>query len=190
MKECWPQDFVRFSHAKLDLAPQGYRRFVASLTNVRTPFLCAEEGGMGNADPGYEPSGGDHRTRTLRQVVERRGQAAFRNALRGRYDNRCVVTGCKILDLLEAAHIRPYRGDGDNHPENGLLLRADIHTLFDLDLLGIDAGDLRVALHPTISGEYSPLNGKHLICHKDARPSHAALALRHAQFLARCKAPK
>ena len=59
---------------------------------------------------------------------------------------RCMVSGCQLVDLLEAAHIRPYRGENDNHPSNGLLLRADLHTLFDLDLLGIDPETLLVRL--------------------------------------------
>jgi putative restriction endonuclease len=86
----------------------------------------------------YAPRTGDQRRVTARQIRERRGQRAFRDALRRRYGGRCAVTGCTVLDLLEAAHIKPYRGDRDNNPQNGLLLRADIHTLFDLDLLGIE----------------------------------------------------
>src|SRR5271155_3471993 len=40
--------------------------------------------------------------------------------------------------LLEAAHISPYRGLQSNHPQNGLLLRADLHSLFDLGMLAVD----------------------------------------------------
>ena len=43
-----------------------------------------------------------------------------------------------ISETLEAAHIIPYKGSSTNHIQNGILLRADIHTLFDLDLLRID----------------------------------------------------
>ncbi len=57
-----------------------------------------------------------------------------------RYEHRCVVTGCTVIAVLEAAHIRPYRRPEDNDVKNGLLLRADIHTLFDLNLLGIEPG--------------------------------------------------
>jgi HNH endonuclease len=46
------------------------------------------------------------------------------------------------LDILEAAHISPYRGEEDNHPENGLLLRADLHTLFDHLNAAIHAMDI------------------------------------------------
>jgi hypothetical protein len=51
---------------------------------------------------------------------------------------------------LEAAHVLPYRGPADNHPSNGLILRADVHTMFDLDLLWFDPKTLAVHLHPSV----------------------------------------
>jgi hypothetical protein len=74
-----------------------------------------------------------------------------------------------LLDVLEAAHIRPYLGENDNHPENGLLLRADIYTLFDLDLLGTEPDTLRVRIHPTACAAYGQLEGQVLAC-----PMHRA----------------
>ena len=59
----------------------------------------------------------------------------FRDALIGAYAGRCAITGCSVLDILEAAHITPYLGPDTNHVTNGLLLRADLHTLFDTCLL-------------------------------------------------------
>jgi predicted restriction endonuclease len=74
----------------------------------------------------------------------------------GRRSAGYCVSGCRIVDLLEAAHISPYRGEGDNHPENGLLLRTDLHTLFDLDLLGIDPTMLTIHLHSALrTGDYA-----------------------------------
>ena len=97
------------------------------------------------------------------QIRRRRGQRKFRDALRKRYRDTCVVTGCKIVDLLEAAHIRTMSGVDDNNPDNGLLLRADIHTLFDLNLLGIDPMTLKVHLHASIkTSEYAEYDGQHL----------------------------
>ena len=90
----------------------------------------------------YFPSDDDTRDVEQRQIRVRRGQQKFRDKLRVRYKGQCPVTGCKILALLEAAHISPYRGEKDNPSENGLLLRADIHTLFDLNLLGIEPGNV------------------------------------------------
>jgi hypothetical protein len=103
--------------------------------------------------------------------------------LRARYGDCCLISGCKILDVLEAAHIRPYRGERDNHEENGLLLRADLHTLFDLDLIGIDPASFRIRLHPEINqGEYQALQGRTLSCTAENRPSVEALAMRWEAF--------
>ena len=152
----------------------------------RVPLLSlpAEEADQADANDGaaYVPEDIDRRRLVERQIKERRGQQDFRNALRKKYGDRCLVTECTVLDVLEAAHIKPYQGEGDNHPENGLLLRADIHTLFDLDLLGIKPDGLRVELHPSIAGEYGQFAGKRLGCAREHRPSHEALSLRYERF--------
>lgn len=80
----------------------------------------------------------DARLRDLRAVVLRRGQPAFRSALIGAYGGRCAITGCDGLPALEAAHIIPYRGQHTNEVRNGILLRGDIHTLFDLHFIAIE----------------------------------------------------
>lgn len=132
----------------------------------------------------FAPQDGDERALIERQIRERRGQQSFRNDLRKRYGDRCLVTGCKVLAVLEAAHIKPYQGEKDNHPENGLLLRADIHTLFDLDLLGIEPRSLRIELHPDLaeSAAYKHLASKTLRCPDKQRPSTDALKLRYKRF--------
>ncbi|QEL17382.1 HNH endonuclease [Limnoglobus roseus] len=148
--------------------------------------LAAEEALPGSGgDDEFELHDGDQRPLIERQIRERRGQAAFRNALRARYGDRCLVSGCPVLAVLEAAHIRPYRGDGDNHPANGLILRADLHTLFDLDLLGIEPDTLRVRLHPGVAAEYGDLEGRKLRCEGPSRPSSEALRGRFESFLIR-----
>jgi len=77
----------------------------------------------------------DARDRVARDVVARRGQSAFRAVLVSAYQGRCAITGCNALPVLEAAHLRPYRGPAWNVVTNGLLLRADIHSLLDQQLL-------------------------------------------------------
>jgi putative restriction endonuclease len=47
------------------------------------------------------------------------------------YQRRCAITQERTLPALEAAHIRPYGDGGDHEARNGLLLRRDIHSLFD-----------------------------------------------------------
>lgn len=137
----------------------------------------------------YVPENNDRRQIVERQIRERRGQQGFRDALRDRYGSLCLVTGCTVLEVLEAAHISPYRGEEDNHPENGLLLRSDIHTLFDLDLLGIEPAGLHIEMHPGIVDEYGHLAGRVLGCTRDRRPSREALRLRYEQFRKRVDPP-
>lgn len=62
----------------------------------------------------------------------RLGQGAFRVMVTDTYERRCAVTGEKALPVLQAAHIRPVSEGGAHRLDNGLLLRSDVHTLFDL----------------------------------------------------------
>jgi predicted restriction endonuclease len=127
----------------------------------------------------------DEREKKLRGIVERRGQPDFRNKLIVAYSGRCAITGCDASAALEAAHIVPYTGPQSNHVTNGLLLRADIHTLFDLDLIGINPYSLTVALAPAISSTvYADLQGKklHLPANAADIPNQEALVQRWERF--------
>jgi predicted restriction endonuclease len=118
------------------------------------------------------------RERELRSITLRRGQPQFRKALLAAYEHRCAVTGCNAREVLEAAHIVPYNGHGTNHVRNGLLLRADIHTLFDLGVLRIHPDSLTVELDPSLARtDYWKLNGVRLRLPQTPghRPSRAAL---------------
>lgn len=64
-------------------------------------------------------------------VQPRLGQGAFRVLVTDSYRRRCAITGEKTLPALEAAHIRPYSYGGSHEASNGLLLRRDLHSLFD-----------------------------------------------------------
>jgi putative restriction endonuclease len=61
----------------------------------------------------------------------RRGQGAFRLMVMDAYERRCAITGEKTLPALDAAHIRPFRDVESHEVENGILLRSDVHRLFD-----------------------------------------------------------
>lgn len=99
----------------------------------------------------------------LRQVVLRRYQTAFRQALLSKRPNCCAITGTSELSVLEAAHIIPYaeRFADRDKPENGLLLRSDIHKLFDTYLISInpDTKNIEVSDHIE-SPDYLGLCGK------------------------------
>ena len=120
----------------------------------------------------------DGRVRILASIVRRRGQPLFRRRLLDAYGGRCAISGCTLEAVLEAAHIVPYRGPETNHSRNGLLLRADLHTLFDLHLIAIDAASLTVLVSPQVAGtSYEEYSGKRIQLPVDraCHPSRMAL---------------
>ncbi|PFG42429.1 putative restriction endonuclease [Isoptericola jiangsuensis] len=125
-----------------------------------------------------DDAAGRGRIRREQLVTARQGQALFRATLLTAYAGRCAVTGSDVPATLQAAHIDRYDGASTNILENGLLLRADIHNLFDSGLLWIDE-DSRVVLHPDIrKSEYRKLHGQRLRLPDDPaeRPSPRRLA--------------
>ena len=104
----------------------------------------------------------DARDIILRGIVQRRGQEAFRTKLMKAYAKACAVSHESCTSVLEAAHIIPYWGEKTNHVQNGLLLRSDIHTLFDLHLLTVDSTFL-IHVSPSLkSTKYFQLEGRTL----------------------------
>ncbi len=87
----------------------------------------------------------------------RLGQGSFRVMVTDAYDRRCSITGEKTLPTLEASHIKPYSRSGPHQVQNGILLRSDIHRLFDLGYLTITP-DHHVEVSKRIKEEYN--NGK------------------------------
>jgi putative restriction endonuclease len=71
-------------------------------------------------------------------VTPRLGQGAFRVAITELYRRQCALTGGKVLPALDAAHIRPYAEGGTHTKSNGILLRKDIHSVFDAGYATID----------------------------------------------------
>jgi hypothetical protein len=121
------------------------------------------------------------RERVARDIVIRRGQAAFRQGLLEVY-GCCAMSGSTVEPALEAAHIVPYRGPGTNHVSNGLLLRADFHSLFDFGLLSVDPATLSIIVSPMLTNsEYVGLHGQALnLGFRRATPSPHALAIHRA----------
>lgn len=122
----------------------------------------------------------DERERDLKLVVIREGQAVFREKLLAAYDGRCAITGYSVKDVLEAAHIVPYLGVKTNHPSNGLILRSDLHKLFDSFKISVNPDTLTVCVDPELMNtEYGELNGKPLRKIQPNYPPVSRAALRH-----------
>lgn len=133
-------------------------------------------------DPKNIPDG---RRRIIAAVIRRLGQQAFRRKLVSAYAGQCAITRCKTLWVLEAAHISPYRGLKTNTVANGLLLRADVHTLFDLALISVEPKKLVVKASRLLKGsQYEALDGRGLRLPVKAslHPSVAALEYHFSQF--------
>ncbi|MGW6721671.1 HNH endonuclease [Streptomyces sp. NPDC054995] len=115
----------------------------------------------------------------------RRGQDAFRRALVRQYGLICAVTGAAPAEVLEAAHLRPFSDTQHHRVEEGLMLRSDVHRLFDSGLLAIDS-DLVVCVAPSLAGHrlYSALAGVPLQIAHDAPIDRAVIADHHAATVA------
>lgn len=128
----------------------------------------------------------DARERIKTTITQRRGQRGFRDVLIAAYRGRCAITGVSTLYILEAAHIFPYLGPATNVTSNGLLLRADLHTLFDCKLLAVHPRTNKVRVAPSIEDEeYRKLHGCciELPERKKDRPNKKALR----KHLSECK---
>jgi len=134
----------------------------------------------------FDPSDDrDARRRIQAAIVRRYGSQRFRDALLEAYEGRCAVTGCNVPAALEAAHIKPYNGQKTDYVTNGLLLRGDIHTLFDLNFLGIEPDSLKITLAYSLDdSSYKKYNGRVIGTPSDdtLRPNRQALQRKWKEF--------
>ena len=97
----------------------------------------------------------------LSDIDDRRGDAGLRDVLLRAYDNRCAITSNSAECNLEVAYLIPNRGPLTQSPANSILLRADLHNLFDLGKLAIDTDSMTVRISPDLfSSSYRILNGR------------------------------
>jgi hypothetical protein len=178
--------------------PEGLLTRRKGIQSAPEPFLVAmkvapqtlletfEQGFDEIAPEDFDPKSiADGRQRIMAAVVRRLGQRAFRRKLLSAYETKCAVTRCTTLWVLEAAHITPYRGIKTNAVTNGLLLRADVHTLFDLALISIEPRNMTICVSSRLAGSrYSALNGQSpfLPANATAIPSPVALAEHFSLF--------
>ena len=113
----WARNIVTFKTYSTDDS-EGFELWDA----VRQRLSSPEGSRIGELEARY----GDPRP-----VAPRLGQGGFRVVVTDAYQRRCAVTRERTLPALDAAHIRPYHEGGGHEAANGLLLRRDIHRLFD-----------------------------------------------------------
>ncbi|MEU8156321.1 HNH endonuclease [Micromonospora sp. NPDC048986] len=88
-----------------------------------------------------------------RLVPQRLGQQSFKAVVLGAYGRRCAITGNRVQPVLQAAHIRPLPLGGEHRLDNGLLLKSDVHILFDRGYLGVDPKH-RLLVSPRLRSEF------------------------------------
>ncbi|MFB2877205.1 pentapeptide repeat-containing protein [Floridanema aerugineum] len=137
----------------------------------------------------YPKSIEEARFRIIESIARRQGQTKFRQNLLEAYENCCAISGCHVKEALEAAHIIPYSETENNHPSNGLLLRADIHTLFDLYLVAINPETMTVHFASSLLPAYKDFDKQllRLPKNKDFHPKKDALEWRWKQYIPQVK---
>ena len=129
----------------------------------------------------FDPeSSKDGRAKVIEAVTRRRGHPTLRQTLLAAYDYQCAVTGFNATDALEVAYIIPYRGKHTQHPSNGILLRSDLHTLFDMGKIAVDTRTMTIILADELTEtSYRILAGRPLRYPKEEtqRPSTEGLDL-------------
>ncbi|MFG1879146.1 HNH endonuclease [Sphaerisporangium sp. NPDC049003] len=128
---------------------------------------------LGLVDSTQEVIAGGHRRTTVRARV---GQPDFRRHLLGTFGATCAFTGPVPEQALEAAHLYSYAANGRHYKSGGLLLRRDLHRLFDLGLIAVDTATktLDVSTELTDYPNYARMHGK---------PLYVALTPAHLKWL-------
>jgi hypothetical protein len=131
-------------HTIRELEISAFTQLVQSMPMVRTsPFRKRQSG---------------HVEASVRVRI---GQGAFRQKLREKYGDTCAMTGPNHAAVLEAAHLYSYAEYGEHHEDGGLLLRRDLHRLFDVGLIAVNPDQLTLDIHPDILqyAAYADLQG-------------------------------
>ncbi len=132
-----------------DLASQDGRRLWEFVqTAIRTPVAS-----NGHAADNQRPMYGEPML-----VRPRLGQGAFRVLVTDTYQRRCAITRERALPVLQAAHIRPVAEGGQHEVSNGLLLRSDVHTLFDRGYVTVSP-DFQFRVSRRLKADFD--NGEH-----------------------------
>jgi hypothetical protein len=128
------------------------------------------------------------RLKRLTEQAMRPDQRAFSETIRTNYRRRCAVTECVTPAALEAAHIRIQKGVDDNSPANGILLRSDIHVLFDRLLITLSEDGMRIETSPELVDQSYAFLRTAVVTRPDQEPPSAANIREHRnRFLERQK---
>lgn len=135
------------------------------------------------ADLPLVEAGDDDGQTVLTRRKDRRNQSRFRLNMMELYEYSCAISGENVPEVLEAAHIANHSETGVNHTGNGLVLRSDLHRLFDASLIAIDPGSLNVVVSPVLAEtKYQKFAGRKLRPRRDGSvPEPKYLKIRWGQ---------
>lgn len=102
------------------------------------------------------------------EILPRLGQGTFRVLVTDAYGRRCAMTGERTLPVLDAAHIKPFAAEGANHVQNGLLLRSDLHRLYDRGYLTVTPSH-RIEVSRRIKEEFENGRDYYALADKEIR---------------------
>lgn len=128
----------------------------------------------------------DERKLVKAEQVRREQQDAFRKSLLNAYEGACAITETDVPQVLQAAHINPYRGRKSQVVNNGILLRSEMHLLYDAHLVSIAPDTLKISLSDRLRGTtYATLTSSHLRLPRNeaSHPNRNLLAAHYEQFM-------
>lgn len=122
----------------------------------------------------------DAHRRIIESIALRQGEEEFRALVLTAYGNRCAISDCDVPFALDAAYAFRYIGTGTHTVTNGILLRSDLHILYDLGLIAIDPFSLKIVTAPTLKNSDYDYLGRmtlRLPLKMEQRPNRAALEM-------------
>lgn len=132
-----------------------------------------------------EYDGTDERRVVTTQQIRREQQRRFRSMLLDAYDGACAISGTDVATVLQAAHINPYRGSKSQVVQNGILLRADLHLLYDAHLISVEPDTHAVILSERLAeSDYAAFHLRRLCTtvRPELSPDDGLLAVHYEQF--------
>lgn len=132
-----------------------------------------------------EAQNDDINNRVVVTVRQRKGQRKFREKLLKIYEGKCVFSNCSIKEVLHACHINPHSISGINLSSNGLILRSDLHDLFDQNLIAIAPNDFTIRVsNKLLNTDYYIFNNKKIKHRNDDKlPDEEGLIRRWQEFI-------
>jgi len=176
-------------HIKDALKGQSSRFYIDNYNDfeVSTSYESMIVHGL-KSDTGSDYLPSEENKKKVKQVLQaiREGQQKFRDKILKTYGYSCCISRCKVISVLEAAHITPYNGPDSNIINNGLCLRSDLHKLWDKYLIAINPDSYKVELSSNLKGtDYEQYEGVQVFSNLQSSeiPTKKLLEIQYDKFV-------